>query len=172
MHKPMKLQVSVWGPKGKGHLLVAATSFDGSLHPIRVPTSYVSSKNGHAFIVVKLIKNEKLGSQELDVILPCQTEIGVSRISVHDSRLIPLKSNEKPATYHVNKFPKRLREARKKAGMTQDDLGDDAGLSMTQISHYETGRYMPTSLMLTYIATSLGVKTDWLLGREENADES
>lgn len=63
---------------------------------------------------------------------------------------------------------KRVREARIKAGMSQDTLAAKlqlAGLQIGQmaVSRIETGKRV---VPLPVIAGVLGVSTDWLLGKE------
>ena len=60
---------------------------------------------------------------------------------------------------------KRVREARIKAGMSQDTL---AGLQIGQmaVSRIETGKRVVPDFELPVIAGVLGVSTDWLLGKE------
>ncbi len=68
--------------------------------------------------------------------------------------------------YETWKFPKRLRESREKKGMTQKDLSNKSGISLSQISHYERGRYFPGGSVLVFFAIALDVSIDWLLGQD------
>lgn len=66
---------------------------------------------------------------------------------------------------------KRVREARIKAGMSQDTLAAKlqlAGLQIGQmaVSRIETGKRVVPDFELPVIAGVLGVSTDWLLGKE------
>ena len=66
---------------------------------------------------------------------------------------------------------KRVREARIKAGMSQDTLAAKlqlAGLQIGQmaVSRIETGKRVVRDFELPVIAGVLGVSTDWLLGKE------
>lgn len=65
----------------------------------------------------------------------------------------------------------RIREARVKAGMSQEELAvrmQLAGLQMGQmaVSRIETGKRLVPDFELSLLATALGVTTDWLLGKE------
>lgn len=64
----------------------------------------------------------------------------------------------------------RIREARLKAGMNQEELAVQmqlAGLQMGQmaVSRIETGKRLVPDFELPLLAEALGVTTDWLLGR-------
>ena len=66
---------------------------------------------------------------------------------------------------------KRIREARMKAGMSQEELTvrmQLAGLQMGQmaVSRIETGKRLVPDFELPLLADALGVSTDWLLGKE------
>lgn len=65
----------------------------------------------------------------------------------------------------------RIREARVKAGMSQEELAvrmQLAGLQMGQmaVSRIETGKRLVPDFELPLLADALGVTTDWLLGKE------
>lgn len=53
----------------------------------------------------------------------------------------------------------RIKAARKKAGMTQDDLGAELGVSGSMIAQYETGKRKPKIETLKKIADALKVDT-------------
>ena len=64
----------------------------------------------------------------------------------------------------------RVREARIRAGMSQDTLAAKIqlpGLQMGQmaVSRIETGKRIVPDFELPIIAEALGVTTDWLLGK-------
>lgn len=61
-------------------------------------------------------------------------------------------------------FGENLRKLRKGRGMTQSELGGQAGLSKAVISKYETGLGYPSFDVLIRIAQYFGVSTDYLLG--------
>lgn len=65
----------------------------------------------------------------------------------------------------------RIREARVKAGMSQEELAvrmQLAGLQMGQmaVSRIETRKRLVPDFELPLLAAALGVTTDWLLGKE------
>jgi len=64
-----------------------------------------------------------------------------------------------------NPIPIRLKEARKKAGITQNNLGIQIGLdpssSSSRMNHYEKGRHTPDISTLQRIADELGVPLNY-----------
>jgi transcriptional regulator with XRE-family HTH domain len=62
-------------------------------------------------------------------------------------------------------FPKRLKEARLKAGISQKKLGIAAGLkesvASSQMNHYEKGKHNPSFKVLARIAKVLNVPTSF-----------
>ncbi|MGI2296473.1 helix-turn-helix domain-containing protein [Paenibacillus sp. GXUN7292] len=71
-------------------------------------------------------------------------------------------------------FSKRLQQARKNKGYTQQDLADTVNTKKTTISNYETGYSTPSNKMIVELANALDVTTDFLLGRIDSPkkDES
>ncbi len=67
-------------------------------------------------------------------------------------------------------FPERLRAARDKRGLNQDDLAIRAGLQPSAISHFETGTRKPSFDNLHRLADALDITTDYLLGRVTEID--
>ncbi|HHX93899.1 MAG TPA: helix-turn-helix transcriptional regulator [Tenericutes bacterium] len=65
-------------------------------------------------------------------------------------------------------FRKRLKELRKKHGLTQNKLGNLVNVTKVSISGYENGNRTPNIETLIDIADALGVTIDYLLGREIN----
>lgn len=61
---------------------------------------------------------------------------------------------------------KRLKEARKKKKITQEELAKKIRTTKATISNYENGYSSPSNELLKELADSLEVTTDWLLGRE------
>jgi phage repressor protein C with HTH and peptisase S24 domain len=67
-------------------------------------------------------------------------------------------------------FPKRLKDARKNAGLTLDELAArynqrfGGGLNKSTLSKYENNRQQPLSRMIVNLADLLNVSTDYLLG--------
>lgn len=64
-------------------------------------------------------------------------------------------------------FAKRLTEARKKAKLTQAELGQLAGMSQTGIAEIERGATKGSPRILA-LAKALGVSPQWLTGADEN----
>lgn len=58
----------------------------------------------------------------------------------------------------------RIRELRKKKGMTMKELGRAIGVAESTISQYETGKRQPDNATLLSLAQFLGVTVDCLLG--------
>jgi len=61
-------------------------------------------------------------------------------------------------------FGKRLKEIRKKAHITQQQLGDMVGVTKVSICCYENGTRTPTLETLIDLADSLNVQLNYLLG--------
>ena len=62
----------------------------------------------------------------------------------------------------------RLKELRKKRGISQVRLALDLNTTQNSISRYETGERQADYDMLIAIADYFGVSIDYLLGRTEN----
>ncbi|MFS7398537.1 helix-turn-helix domain-containing protein [Carnobacterium maltaromaticum] len=62
----------------------------------------------------------------------------------------------------------RLRELRKKHGLTQTQLGKLINLSHVSISGYENNTRLPDAEILSKLADVLNTTTDYLLGRTNN----
>lgn len=58
----------------------------------------------------------------------------------------------------------RLKEAREKQNLTQEELADRVGVAYQQIWRWETGKNDPTGDMLVRMARILNVTADYLLG--------
>jgi transcriptional regulator with XRE-family HTH domain len=58
-----------------------------------------------------------------------------------------------------------LRKARLRAGLTQQDLADRAGLHYTYICHLEHDRYSPTLDALFRLCDALNISPARLIGR-------
>ena len=61
-------------------------------------------------------------------------------------------------------FGKRLKEIRKKAHITQQQLGDMVGVTKVSICCYENGTRTPTLETLIDLADSLNVHLNYMLG--------
>lgn len=70
--------------------------------------------------------------------------------------------------YDAVEFGKRLKMARKKAGMTQEKLAEELILSVDSISRIENGKVMCMAEHLVHICEILNVTSDYLyFGSEE-----
>ena len=69
----------------------------------------------------------------------------------------------------VPEFGKRLREARISAGLTQQDLADDLGITLRNYQRYEYGDTEPSLSSLVTISISLNTSVDHLLGLSDEA---
>lgn len=63
-------------------------------------------------------------------------------------------------------FAMRLKEARKTAGLTQEQLADKCGLATITIRQYELGKREPRQETITKIADKLGTTPAFLMGLE------
>lgn len=58
----------------------------------------------------------------------------------------------------------RIKECRKEAGMTQEELGKAVGLTDRAIAHYENGIREPSIAMWEKLASILNVTPEYLVG--------
>lgn len=65
----------------------------------------------------------------------------------------------------------RISLARKKAGLSQEQLGEKLGVSRQAVSKWESGQTNPDVAYITEMCRLFGVSADWLLLGEEHADE-
>lgn len=65
-------------------------------------------------------------------------------------------------------FTERILETRKKANMSQRELGDAAAVSAQAVSAYERGLQLPTLSAAADIAQALGVSLDYLVGLSDD----
>jgi transcriptional regulator with XRE-family HTH domain len=74
-----------------------------------------------------------------------------------------------------NPFPERLRQARKKAGLSQKDLGIRAGMdegsASGRMNHYEKGRHIPDIDMLKKLASELEVPLSYFFCEDDLSAE-
>lgn len=61
-------------------------------------------------------------------------------------------------------FPARLREVRKRRGITAVALSERCGLSKNMVYRYEKGKRKPNSDNIRALCTELKVSADYLLG--------
>lgn len=64
----------------------------------------------------------------------------------------------------------KLRELRKKCGLTMKELGMEIGVAESTVSQYETGKRQPDYETLLKLSEYFGVSVDYLLGRESVTD--
>ncbi len=67
-------------------------------------------------------------------------------------------------------FTKRLREARKLRGWSQEELAAKADMPATTIGHFEGGTRKPSFESLRRLAIALEITTDYLLGRVDSPE--
>ncbi len=67
----------------------------------------------------------------------------------------------------MNHIGERIREFRKAAGISQEKLAEQLGVSSQAVSKWETCAAMPDLTMLVPLSNLLGVTTDRLLGTDE-----
>ena len=60
----------------------------------------------------------------------------------------------------------QIKQYRKKAGLTQQELADKAGITRVSVGKYETDRTVPSVETGQKIAVALGITMDTLLGEE------
>jgi len=74
-----------------------------------------------------------------------------------------------PEHKNIKEFGNRLRSARKMAGLSMDDLANNAGGIVTKqaISKYEKGMMKPSSDVLIRLASALGVKPEYFYRQSE-----
>ena len=63
-------------------------------------------------------------------------------------------------------FSAKLRDLRKQAGMTQQQLADKLGITKSVVSYYELSERTPSPEVLKDLALIFRVSTDYLLGIE------
>lgn len=61
-------------------------------------------------------------------------------------------------------LPARIRLVRQARGLTQAETGSRSGLGQTAISHFESGRRLPSAANLARLARCLNTSADYLLG--------
>jgi len=65
----------------------------------------------------------------------------------------------------------RLKELRKKAGLSQDDVSKHLGVSQPAYGNYENGNREPDFNILRAIANYFEVSIDYLLGEKQNSNK-
>ena len=62
----------------------------------------------------------------------------------------------------------RIREARKRKGLSQEQLGEKLGLSFQAVSTWETGKFIPDPEHLPALAKELDLSLDGLFAEKEH----
>lgn len=70
----------------------------------------------------------------------------------------------------MNSFGEQLKQLRLAAGLTQQDLADELGISASAIGMYEQGRREPDRVTLLVMSHYFGVSCDYLLGFPQSRD--
>lgn len=66
----------------------------------------------------------------------------------------------------MSAFSARMREAREKRGLGNDDAAKVIGVGKTVVRYWEKGKRVPNAWSLYQICKAYGVSADWLLGLE------
>ena len=66
----------------------------------------------------------------------------------------------------------RLRELRAEKAVSQDAVAESCGISRVALARYENGSRMPKAEILSVLADYYGTTSDYLLGREEEANDA
>lgn len=69
------------------------------------------------------------------------------------------------------KLSEKIFTCRRKAGLSQEALAEELGVSRQAVSKWETGDAVPEIGKLAALAKTFGVTTDWLLSEEEPEDK-
>ena len=64
-------------------------------------------------------------------------------------------------------IPARLRRARMESGLTQEQVGERAGLARNSISRYESGSVFPSQLAMNMLAALYNKPYEWFFGEED-----
>ena len=70
--------------------------------------------------------------------------------------------------FNKKKFGQRLKEARNKKNLSQDELSNLTGISIQTLSSYETGHSAPVMDYMYLISLALNISVDYLLFGEEH----
>jgi len=68
-------------------------------------------------------------------------------------------------------FSEKLKELRRRDGITQLEMSKRLGVSLGAVGNWESGKRTPDAEMLVHIADTFGVTVDYLLGRAEDAGD-
>jgi transcriptional regulator with XRE-family HTH domain len=90
---------------------------------------------------------------------------GISKTGVYDA----VMPGGRPHTREATEFGQRLAEARKRAGLTQQQLADKLGTNQKLITYWERESVGLKADQLAALADALSTTVDELLGRNGNA---
>ena len=82
-----------------------------------------------------------------------------------------IEMNEEMKRQVRERIGNRIAALRKKAGLTQEQLADRAGLQRTHVGRIEAGRYAVTLEVVQAIAQALGMTVDIIDPRLEGLDQ-
>lgn len=82
----------------------------------------------------------------------------------------PLRQAETTAQTQPPQFGGRIRELRRKAGLTLQALADEAGISVGFLSQVERHKATPSLGTLASLAGALGVDINWFISTAQPAD--
>ena len=77
--------------------------------------------------------------------------------AVHAPRLVPLRA-EPPEEYRMRCIAQVLRDVRLEADLTQEQIGEQLGVSTTTVQHWEGGHRVPRLVRLTAWCVALGCR--------------
>lgn len=69
------------------------------------------------------------------------------------------------------KLSEKIFHCRQRAGLSQETLAEQLGVSRQAVSRWECGETMPEPMKILAIARAFGVSTDWLLDEEKGIAE-
>lgn len=103
-------------------------------------------------------------------------EEAVKQIAAHKRELLTKenKENNVRGTYfgYIEGLGDRIYHLRKRAGLTQKQLGEKVGISFRSISYYESNRVSPSSKVAQKLADAFGISLAELLGKETDHAEN
>jgi transcriptional regulator with XRE-family HTH domain len=70
----------------------------------------------------------------------------------------------------MSNFGTRLKESRKKMGITQKDLSSRLGIAQSTVANYENNTRFPGEIILREISEYLNTSIDYLMGIEETLE--
>lgn len=80
-------------------------------------------------------------------------------------------SRRVPMNDFIAAFAARLKEARGRAGLSQQALADNAGVTRETVCKWERGQKMPCGYNMVILADALNVSVGWLVAGEGKAHD-